>query len=68
VLVYLDVPLTTVRDRRGAEWPRAVYDAQEARLADARAHADLTIDTSRATISDMTGQVLAFLRARGAGT
>jgi hypothetical protein len=64
VLVYLDVPLATVRDRRGAEWPQAVYDAQEARLTDARAHADLTIDTSRATITEMTGRVLALLSAR----
>jgi hypothetical protein len=61
VLVYLDVPLATVRDRRGAEWPQAVYDAQEARLTDARAHADLTIDTSRANIAEMTGRVLDFL-------
>lgn len=64
VLIYLDVPLATVRDRRGAEWPRAVYDAQEARLTDARAHADLIIDTSRASISEMTGQVLTLLRER----
>src|SRR6476661_7987964 len=54
VLVYLDVPLATVRARRGAEWPQAVYDAQEARLQDARAHADLILDTSAEDIATIT--------------
>lgn len=67
VLIYLDVPLATVRERRGAEWPQAVYDAQEARLIDARAHADLVIDTARASIDEMTAQALTLLRARERG-
>jgi len=62
VLIYLDVPLATVRDRRGQEWPQAVYDAQEERLAEARGHADLMIDTSAVNIREMTARVLAFLR------
>jgi deoxyadenosine/deoxycytidine kinase len=62
VLIYLDVPLATVRDRRGQEWPQAVYDAQEERLAEARAHANLIIDTATMNIREMTAHVLAFLR------
>src|SRR5205085_6988824 len=54
VLIYLDVPLATVRARRGAEWPQAVYDAQETRLQDARAHADLILDTSTEEIATIT--------------
>lgn len=62
VLIYLDVPLSTVRDRRGQEWPQAVYDAQEERLAEARAHANLIVDTATMNIREMTARVLAFLR------
>jgi hypothetical protein len=64
VLIYLDVPLAAVRARRGEEWPQAVYDAQEARLMDARAHADLILDTSMESITEMTAHAVAFLRER----
>ncbi len=64
VLIYLDVSLATVRERRGEEWPQAVYDAQETRLTDARAHADLVLDTSSASIAEMTAHAVAFLRER----
>jgi deoxyadenosine/deoxycytidine kinase len=64
VLIYLDVPLATVRDRRGQEWPQAVYDAQEERLAEARAHADLIIDTATMNIRQMTQRALGFVRER----
>lgn len=62
VLIYLDVPLTAVRARRGEEWPQTVYDAQEARLTDARAHANLILDTSKESIAAMTAHVVAFLQ------
>lgn len=62
VLIYLDVPLATVRARRGAEWPQAVYDAQESRLTDARTHADLVLDSSTESIAAMTARAIAFLR------
>ncbi len=62
VLIYLDVPLSTVRARRGAEWPQAIYDAQEIRLTDARAHADLVLDSSTESIATMTARAIAFLR------
>jgi len=62
VLIYLDVPLATVRARRGAEWPQAVYDAQERRLTDARTHANLVLDSSTESIAAMTARAIAFLR------
>lgn len=64
VLIYLDVPLETVRERRGAEWPQTVYDAQETRLAEARAHADLVLDTSKESARAVTAHSLTFLRER----
>lgn len=67
VLIYLAVPLATVRDRRGQEWPQAVYDAQEERLTDACAHADLVIDTAAVSIPAMIAQALAFVREREEG-
>jgi molybdopterin-guanine dinucleotide biosynthesis protein len=60
-LIYIQVSLDTVRARRGEEWPQAVYDAQEERLADARAHADLTLDSGAEGIHAMSARALAFL-------
>ena len=67
VLVYIHVPLETVRMRRGAEWPAAIYDAQEERLAAARAHADLMLDSSVEDARAMTARALRFLDTRRAG-
>ena len=61
VLLYLDVPLATVRQRRGEEWPQAVYDAQETRLAEARAHADLVLDTSQQGAAEAVAHAVSFL-------
>lgn len=61
VLIYLDVPLATVRQRRGEEWPQVVYDAQETRLADARAHAHLVLDTSREGSAEAVAHAVSFL-------
>jgi len=47
LLVYLDVDLETIRQRRGRDWPALVFDLQEARLRRAREEADLVIDTAR---------------------
>jgi len=63
VLIYLDVPLATVRERRGAAWPQVVYDAQEVRLADARAHANFVLDTSRANAVQAVAHAVAFLES-----
>ncbi|HEY7035890.1 MAG TPA: hypothetical protein VH482_31435 [Thermomicrobiales bacterium] len=46
VVIALDVDLATVRARRGAEWPEAIYVAQVRRLVEARAAADVVIDTA----------------------
>jgi adenylate kinase family enzyme len=47
-LVLLDLSLNTLRARRSNPfWPRWVYERQLVRLIDARAHADLIVDTDR---------------------
>ncbi len=69
VLLYLDVPLATVRQRRGEEWPQAVYDAQETRLAEARARAHLVLDTSKQGTTEAVARAVSFLESvrQGAG-
>ncbi len=63
VLIYLDASLATIRARRGAEWPEAVYAAQEERLREARSHADLVLDTNSEDIAIMANHALDFLRS-----
>jgi deoxyadenosine/deoxycytidine kinase len=45
-VIALDVDLATVRLRRGADWPEALFREQLRRLTAARAAADVTIDTA----------------------
>lgn len=58
VLVFLDVDLETVRARRNKEWPRWMYDLQQNRLAGARAHATVTIDTGDHTIEETVNLIV----------
>lgn len=46
IVVALDVDLSTLRRRRGEEWPEWLYRLQRSRLRGAVAAADLRIDTS----------------------
>ena len=46
-LIALEVDLATVRRRRGADWPEAMFDRQRGRLADAVAAADFVLNVSR---------------------
>jgi deoxyadenosine/deoxycytidine kinase len=49
LLVALKIDLATIRERRGKDWPETIYLAQLDRLADAFAHATITIDTTTTT-------------------
>jgi deoxyadenosine/deoxycytidine kinase len=46
IVIALDLDLTTLRARRGDEWPQDIYTRQVQRLEVARSQADLVIDTS----------------------
>jgi nicotinamide riboside kinase len=46
VVIALDVDLATVRARRGADWPEAIFREQLRRLAAAKAAAAVVIDTT----------------------
>jgi len=47
VVIALSVDLATIRDRRGADWPEALYRVQQRRLANAVAAAEIVLDASR---------------------
>ncbi len=62
VLIFLDVDYEAVRSRRpGISWGPERLVEQAGRLAHARAHCDLYIDTSRRTIEEVQRQVFDYL-------
>lgn len=63
-LVLLDIHLETVRARRNKEWPRWMYDLQQDRLADARAHATVTIETDKCSIEETVDLIAQALKQR----
>ena len=63
VLIYLGVTLDAQRRRRpDVSWSQTAHDDERARLADARAHAELYIDTSRLDPDQVLDLALRFLR------
>jgi chloramphenicol 3-O-phosphotransferase len=64
VLIYLDVDYGAVQARRpGVSWGAERLVEQAGRLAHARAHCDLYIDTSQLTIEEVREQALDSLTA-----
>ena len=62
ILIYLDVNLTTQRQRRpDVTWNQANVEVEQQRLAHARAAADLIVDTSSIAASDTLARALDFL-------
>lgn len=66
LLLYLDADPATIGARRGYEWPADLDAAERQRLAHARAHADLYLDSSPLTPAEVAARALRFLAARGA--
>lgn len=62
LLIALDAPNEVLRARRpGIYLTNAILDAQRERLAHARAHADLTLDTSQADVETTVAHIVAWL-------
>ncbi len=62
VLIYLDVSLAVAAQREGLDKPSSWWEDERAvRLAHARAHCDLYVDTSTLTPQDVLARVLQFL-------
>jgi deoxyadenosine/deoxycytidine kinase len=61
VLIYLDISYEALLERRPFFGERAYLEREQARLAHARAHADLYLDTSGLTAEQVWERVNAFL-------
>jgi deoxyadenosine/deoxycytidine kinase len=64
LLLYLDASLATIRGRLGVDWEQAYLDEMNRRLANARAHADLVLNTDPLTCDQVFARALEFVRAR----
>ncbi len=65
VLIYLDASYEAVRARRPSiNWGPQRLQEQATRLAHAREHCDLYVDTSGLTVEAVRERVLAYLRER----
>jgi adenylate kinase family enzyme len=62
-LVYLHVRYETIQRRRGAAWPRWIYDAQIERLRDAREHAAVVLDTGEISVDETISRIMDALCA-----
>jgi hypothetical protein len=67
-LVLLEASLETVRRRRAdPAWPEWIYAAQQERLADARAHADLILTTDAQDQLALADAIVRMLARRAPG-
>lgn len=66
LLLFLDASRAAIGARRGYDWPASLNDAQQTRLAHARAHADLYLDGSDLTLDEVVDQIERFIIARQA--
>jgi deoxyadenosine/deoxycytidine kinase len=62
ILIYLDVSFENTIRRRNLNWTEAEFTEQLSRLAHARSHADLTVDTNALTAQGVFQEVIDFLR------
>lgn len=67
VLIYLDISYEALLERRPFFGERAYLEREQARLAHAREHADLYVDTSGLTAQAVTERVTAFLAQHTTG-
>ncbi|MEJ5240401.1 MAG: hypothetical protein WHS87_04320 [Anaerolineales bacterium] len=61
VLIFLNASYETTVRRRALNWTMEEYQEQQRRLAHARAHADLIVETDELSIEEVLGRVLEFL-------
>ena len=60
-LIFLDAPFAVCTARRSLNWTEADFEEQQRRLAHARQHADLVIETGALTIRQVLERALQFL-------
>lgn len=65
ILIYLDVGIETIAQRRKIFWGQERLDDLNYRLRHARAHADFYLRTDDIPPEEVEAQVLAFLKEKG---
>lgn len=66
VLVFLQASYPITIKRRNLDWKEKDYDEQQRRLAHAREHADLFINTDDLSIEEVIQKILDFLQQNSA--
>ena len=62
VLIFLQASYPVTCQRRNLNWTEGEYKEQQRRLAHAREHADLLIDTDNLSIQEVLEQALVFIK------
>ena len=62
VLIFLNASFEVSTRRRKLNWTKADYDEQHRRLAHARQHANLIIETDTLTVDEVLARTLEFLK------
>ncbi|MCA0351763.1 MAG: hypothetical protein LCH85_07175 [Chloroflexi bacterium] len=60
-LIYLDVDLPAVHERGRPSFPAWLHNQQQQRLQEARAAADIYLDTTKHSINDVLNRVLSTI-------
>jgi deoxyadenosine/deoxycytidine kinase len=64
ILIFLDASYPMTCQRRRLDWTEAEYAEQHRRLAHAREHADLLVNTDRLSAQEVLEQVILFIETR----
>lgn len=63
-LIYLEANLETIKRRRQVSWGEPYLQEENRRLAHARAHADIVLDTNTLSKKEVARRVLEFLASQ----
>lgn len=67
MLVMIDATMSAIHKRRKVYWDENRLISQHKKLADAKAHADLYIQTDRYNADEVREKVIAFIKKKEAG-
>lgn len=67
ILIFLEVSYAVSQQRRRMNWNEGEYEEQLRRLAHARQHADLVIDTNKLNSEQVLAEVLLFMASKPRG-
>ena len=64
ILIFLQASYSVTLKRRNLNWKEKDYNEQQLRLAHAREHADLYINTDELSIEEVIQQILIFIQQK----